>query len=92
MGMYDTVGQNRIQVKVNADGKHVRVGDKIDLKDGLYICYEGYFVVDKGIVLCEGKNAFTKWGDSLYTSDILYKYNPGVDAIEKLEKEKEKNA
>ena len=77
MGCYDFVGKEYIQIKLlNCEFIHYNVGDKIDLEDGLYIAYEGYFVVNDGKILITDNKIYDKWGGELTTSELIDKYNP----------------
>ena len=86
MGIYDEVGKNYIQIKCTPDPSmyHYKIGDPVGLQDGLYIGYEGWFVVDKGKVEITGKDIFDKWRDKLICGDIINPYSPVVQAIKEL--------
>lgn len=76
MGMYDEVGKEGIQIKLLECALHqYSVGDEIGLEDGLYIGYEGYFVVQESRVLATGDKIFSKWGGKLEAEDILESHN-----------------
>jgi hypothetical protein len=77
MGMYDTVGKEQIQIKLLENTmEHYKEGSDIDLWDGLYIGYEGWFVVKDKKVIISGKDIYTKWGDEKSTTEILDRDNP----------------
>jgi hypothetical protein len=69
MGIYDVVGKQQIQIKStpNPYMNLYNIGDKIELPDGIHFGYEGWFVVRKGIILCEGyyDEVWDKWGGQL---------------------------
>ncbi len=72
MGVYDTVGENQIQIKLfESSLHHFDIGDKIETQDGLYIGWEGWFVVEEGIIVKEGENIFNKWGNQLACGEII---------------------
>lgn len=77
MGVYDIVGKKEIQIKCTPEPKmdHYDIGDEISLKDGLYLGYEGFFVVGKGKVKYSGDKIFTKWGDKINPKKVLDSYN-----------------
>lgn len=71
MGIYNTVGEIGIQYYAgNTLLAHHYVGDEIDLEDGLYISYEGWFVVILGCVSAEGTLIFDKYGTDI-VDDII---------------------
>ncbi len=88
MGIYDTVTEKQIQIKCTPEPcmHHYFVGKRIPLKDGLYIGYEGWFVVEKSKVRNYGDKAYTKWGDKITLTEVLSPHN----IIEKVLKKKGK--
>lgn len=86
MGVYDIVGREHIQIKCtkNPSLKHYGIGDEIQLVGGLYIGYEGWFVVSHGKIIETGAEdtIYDKWGDSI---DIdLDNHNPVQHAIKRI--------
>lgn len=77
MGVYDTVGKEEIQIKCTPEPGMDRynIGNEIPLRDGLYMGYEGWFVVRKKRVLNCGEDIYTKWGDKINLEKILDSYN-----------------
>lgn len=78
MGVYDEVGDRGIQIKC-IDGPMLNqygIGDDIPLPDGLFIGFEGWFVVKDGKVLCEGSDIYNKWGGELSPDKIISGDNP----------------
>lgn len=51
--------------------RNYAIGDKTELKNGVYIGREGLIVVNEGKFICNLKSLFTKWGDELNTDIIL---------------------
>jgi len=88
MSIYDTVTEKKIQIKCTPEPcmHHYFVGDRIPLKDGLYLGNEGWFVVKKGRVINYGTKIYTKWGDKITLKKVLSPY----DIIEKVVKEEGK--
>jgi len=80
MGNYDTVGARDLQIKCvyhpTPTMEHFNIGDKIPLADGVYICYEGWFVVQDGIVFAEGEKVFDKYGGEVETEALVDRENP----------------
>lgn len=62
---YDTIGLSRQRVKCtqNPSKRHFNCGDRIPLKDGLYITLEGWFLVVKGRLHDEGYSIMDLWGN-----------------------------
>jgi hypothetical protein len=90
MGLYDTVGKNYIQIKSTPDCSltHYKVGDEIDLPDGLHIGYEGWFIVSHGKIMRTGTDIYDKWGNPLITTEILLG-NPVAEAIKAFKENKD---
>ena len=65
MGVYDIVCGVQIKCTSNPTLKEYKKGDKIDLFDGLYVGYEGWFRVKKGKIIDNGTEIFDKWGTVL---------------------------
>jgi len=89
MGMYDTVGNNGSQIKIfKNSAKHYSIGSKINILDGLYITYEGWFVVKDGIVLTEGILSFDKYGNIITPKiqNVLDSNNEFLKVVENIEK------
>lgn len=86
MGMYDTVGEQGIQIKcTEQDGSHYTLHSKIRLNDGLYIGYEGYFIVKNQTIIFTGDEPFfTKWGHEIDKHELLDLYNPVSIAVKQL--------
>jgi len=85
MGVYDIVCG--IQVKCTPDQtlKEYKLGDLIDLKNGIYIGYEGWFNVRNRKVVDSGKDVYDKWGNLLSIEEILIN-NPIVEGIRSKDK------
>jgi len=88
MGAYDIIGKTNIQIKLDTPciGLVYNIGDEIPIPDGLYIGYEGYFIVENSIIIYEGKEIFNKWGESLNFRDILDPGNHVCKCIDKIDK------
>ena len=91
MGMFDMVGMDNIQIKSTPvpEMKHYDVNDKIPIDDGLWIGFEGWFVVDEGRVMKVGSNIYDKWGNRLDASTIIRGGNPfGVRRLDEIRQER----
>ncbi|MBA7706910.1 hypothetical protein ES703_115769 [subsurface metagenome] len=77
MSIYDTVTKLHIQIKCTPQPcmHHYFVGDRILLKDGLYLGNEGWFIVEKSKVISYGDKVYTKWGDKITLKGILSPHN-----------------
>lgn len=90
--MYDIYGEFETQVKAgNCEMKHYRLYDKCDLKDGVYLSYEGIVVVQHGVFIAEFSTSKIKdkWGSSLDLRAILDSVNPFVRIVKEAEKKYE---
>ena len=64
MGVYNTYGEKAAQIKLgDCCLRHFNIGDKVDIKDGIYIAYESIIVIKGGIFIAEFDELNTKWGD-----------------------------
>ena len=81
MGLYDEVCG--IQVKCLPDPrlKNYDIGDFIQLEDGIYLGYEGWFSVRNSQVIDNGYDIYDKWDDAISLREILDKNNPVSEAI-----------
>ena len=81
MGMVTTVGEHKIKLIIEGlalekiditDAPQVSyyVGDKIDITDGLYLSYAGWFTVIKGYVNSEGSSIYDKYGTDI-VDDVI---------------------
>jgi len=72
MGVYDIYAG--IQIKAgNPCCNTYKIGDKTDLKNGIYFGYEGFIVIDKGIFIAKYKhNIFDKYGRRVDPSTITH--------------------
>ena len=72
MGIYNTYGKNGLQLKVgDCCLKHFEIGDKVDIKDGIYLEYGGVIVIKDGIFIAEFKHLTDKWGGIIECNEIL---------------------
>ena len=80
MGVYDIVCG--VQVKCTPDQilKEYDIGDFIQLEDGIYIGYEGWFFVRNSEVIDNGLNIYDKWGN-LLSLEKLMSNNPISEAM-----------
>ncbi len=71
MGMFDVVCG--IQVKCTPDRilKNYKIGDFIQLEDGIYIGYEGWFSVRNSEVTDCGRDVYDKWGNRLSLEELI---------------------
>lgn len=75
MGIYNTY--NGIQLKVGiVDMKYYKIGDKVDIPDGVYIGYEGVVVIEDGKLLETHEYLTDKWGNRIGVKDVISPNNP----------------
>lgn len=71
MGMYNTYGS--VQLKVGAlTLREYKIGDEVDIPDGIYCGREGLVVVKDGIFIVEFPALFSKWGGIISPGSILF--------------------
>ncbi len=72
MGIYNTYGDNGLQLKVGDPCLyHFDLGDKVDIPDGVYIEYGGVVVIKDGIFIAEYPELTDKWGGVVTCDEIL---------------------
>ncbi len=77
MGIYNTYGENGLQLKVGECClMHFKLGSKVDIPDGVYIEYGGVVVIKDGIFIAEYKTLTDKWGGLITIDEILDERNP----------------
>ena len=82
MGMFDTFGEDFIQIKAGPRMmNHYRIGDPVPLDDGVYLAHDGAVVIQDGKVLVTTKDIFTKWGDPITLRELLEAKNPIAQAL-----------
>lgn len=57
-------------------GKRFIVGDKVPIPNGMYIGYEGGFVISGGRLIHVSKRIYDRWGMTLRLDDIMEKRGP----------------
>ncbi len=65
MSAFNTFGENLIQMKVGERAFHChKIGDRVDIPDGIYFGFGGIVVIRGGEFIAEFKNneIFNKWG------------------------------
>lgn len=79
MGVFDTYGDDFIQLKVGDTClSHYKIGAKAIIPDGIYIANEGIVVVDGGFVVVASAHIkiFDKRGWVVSCDDIVARRNP----------------
>ena len=93
MGVYNTFGERNIQLKVESYDKlqlkHYKLGDKIELGDGIYVGYEGAVVILDGIFIAEFSGLWDKWGGYTGSDNVIKDGNPVAKIIAKIDAGKE---
>ena len=83
MGVYDIVCGVQVKCTPEQMLKDYEIGDFIQLEDGVYIGYEGWFSVRNSKVIENGLNVYDKWGN-LLSLEKLMANNPILEAIKDL--------
>lgn len=84
MGMYDTYGNCQLKAG-SCIGSDYKIGDKVPVSDGIYLCNEGAIVIKDGIFVAEFKSLASKWGDKIEIDPIISELNPITQAIKNRE-------
>jgi len=76
--MYNTYGTVQLKVDSNENLllRNFKVGDKVNISDGVYVGYEGVVIIYKGIFVKEFSNIYNKWGNKIRLDEIISGYNP----------------
>jgi len=70
MGIYNTYGN--VQIKIGDLGcKIFKVGDKVDIADGIYVGYGGVIVIKDNIFAMEVDTLTDKWGQPIKCDKVL---------------------
>jgi len=92
MGLFDTY--ENCQLKVGDVGlKNYKIGDKVEIPDGIYIALEGIIIIKNGVLIGANEPIFDKWGmgvDQDRVIDIITARNPVDRAIRELKEERRK--
>lgn len=85
--MYNIYGDVQLKNAEELTLKEYKVGDKVDLPDGIYVGFEGIVVVVKGIFVEQFAFLIDKWGTEFNTYDLVESHHPLLKVIEKAEEE-----
>jgi len=83
MGLYNTYGNIQIKCGNYEEFKTYKIGDKCDLKDGIYIGLSGAIVIKNKIFIAEFDNVYDKWGNRLSCADLINPNHPLKDIFKK---------
>ena len=81
MGVYDFVGNIQIKCTPEPSFKNYKLDDNIELLDGIYIGYEGWFRVRNSKIVDIGKHVYDKWGNLLLLENVLNTNSPIMEAL-----------
>ena len=84
MGVYDFVCGVQVKCTKSPSFREYKIGAKVDLPNGVYFGYKGWFSIKGEKVIDAGKNAYDKWGHKLLVGEIIEGGNP-VSKVEKIE-------
>lgn len=80
MGMYDIY--EGVQLKVGSCVlESFKVGDTVQILDGIYVGYEGIVVIKGCIFIAKFDNLETKWGSILTPEQLLEGKNPIAEGL-----------
>ena len=87
MGCYDELGG--VQIKCGGcDMVCFKIGDKVDVTDGIYVGYEGAAVVKDNVLVAVFPTLTDKWGGDIDPSDVLEGRNPIMNQAKEILKER----
>lgn len=89
MGIFDYVAGMQVKATPDPEMHDYKIGEKVPLQDGAYVCYEGIFIVKEGRVLAASETVFNKWGGQLEPFELLHQTSPVSVSIKQYEKQKE---
>jgi len=91
MGLYNCFGERGIQLKAEDYDelmiKSYKIGDKINLPDGVYVANEGIVVIYRGTFVAEVDSIYDKYGGIINLSNELEKRNPIAQVIKEFNNE-----
>jgi len=90
MGVYDDYGNANfwVQLKVGPCELHeYRVGDAVDITDGVYLDHAGVVVVLEGRLAAVFSHLWSKWGDVIDPASVIGAMNPVAQAVKMLEEQ-----
>jgi len=87
MGIYNTY--EGVQIKVgNCLMDEYKIGDKVDLPNGVYVGFEGIIVIIDNILKAKFSFILDKWGSIIEPKEIIEDNNPVKQAIDNIKKTK----
>jgi len=85
MGVYNTYGNVQLKVGDCSEMRHFKIGDDVDIEDGVYVASEGVVVIADGRFFAEFPHLFTKWGDVIDGEVAIRPHNYIADAVDQAE-------
>lgn len=70
MGTYNTYGNTQIKVG-NLMCHHFKIGDKVEIPDGIYVDHDSAIVINNGIFIAEYFHITSKWGDIIKCNKVI---------------------
>lgn len=84
MGVYNTY--EGVQLKIGrCELKEYKLGDKVDIPDGIYVGYEGVVVIADKMLVAQYEKIFDKWGGVISCDSAINGHNQITKALENLE-------
>jgi hypothetical protein len=71
MGVYNTYAGCQIKVSDDLSLKEFKIGDNVDIPDGIYISLDGVVVVKNNILVAANERIFDKWGNEIDQQKII---------------------
>jgi len=81
MGIYDYY--ENMQMKIgDVQMNTYKVGDSVDISDGVYVGYEGVVVIKDSVFVAFFEEMLDKWGGELDLNAVLQPSNPVSQALD----------
>lgn len=90
--MYNTYAGVQLKIATELTLENYKIGQAVDIPDGIYVGHGGYIVVKDGILIMKRAHITTSWGHKVKAKILLDKYNPLLKAIKKFQKKKKEEA
>lgn len=80
MGVFNSYSNKKISVQLkiginknrsNLCLKNFKIGEKVDIKDGIYVGHEGFVCIKNGILVAVERYITSKWGHKILSKKVI---------------------